>query len=79
MFSLVSNSSKVALANLVNQLINWNFEMIDCQIGTRHLQSMGAREISGEAFSRILRQAVEKPGRSGKWSLTSSAGKTWSV
>ncbi|MFA7349046.1 MAG: leucyl/phenylalanyl-tRNA--protein transferase, partial [Desulfurivibrionaceae bacterium] len=68
MFSLVRDSSKVALAGLVERLKGWDFELIDCQVGTGHLQRLGAREIPGEEFSARLAQAVAKPSRLGKWS-----------
>ncbi|MBU4228711.1 MAG: leucyl/phenylalanyl-tRNA--protein transferase [Desulfurivibrionaceae bacterium] len=68
MFSLVRDSSKVALAGLVDRLQGWDFELIDCQVGTGHLQRLGAREIPGEEFSRRLARAVARPGRQGKWS-----------
>ncbi|MFH1020695.1 MAG: leucyl/phenylalanyl-tRNA--protein transferase [Pseudomonadota bacterium] len=67
MFSLVSDSSKVALAALVERLKVWNFALIDCQVGTGHLQRLGAREISGAEFSARLAQAVAKPSRQGRW------------
>ena len=70
MFSLVPDSSKVALAGLVDRLKGWDFELIDCQVGTGHLQRLGAREISGEEFSHRLAQAMAKPSRQGKWSAT---------
>lgn len=68
MFSLVPDSSKVALAGLVERLRGWDFELIDCQVGTGHLQRLGAREISGEEFSTRLAQAVNRPSRLGHWS-----------
>ena len=68
MFSLVPDSSKVALATLVERLKTWNFELIDCQVGTGHLQRLGAREISGEDFSTRLARAVARPNRLGQWS-----------
>jgi len=68
MFSLVRDSSKVALAGLVERLKGWDFELIDCQVGTGHLQRLGAREIPGEEFSARLAQAVAKPSRQGRWS-----------
>ncbi len=61
MFSLVSNSSKVALAHLVNCLKEWDFDMIDCQMKTNHLISLGAREISGREFRKRLSLSVEPP------------------
>ena len=68
MFSLAPDSSKVALAGLVERLKAWDFAPIDCQVGTGHLQRLGAREISGAEFSSRLAQAVAKPSRQGKWS-----------
>ena len=68
MFSLVPDSSKVALSGLVERLKGWDFELIDCQVGTGHLQRLGAREISGAEFSTRLAQAVARPSRLGPWS-----------
>jgi leucyl/phenylalanyl-tRNA--protein transferase len=68
MFSLVPDSSKVALAGLVERLQGWDFALIDCQVGTGHLQRLGAREISGAEFSTRLAEAVAKPSRLGPWS-----------
>lgn len=67
MFSLVPDSSKIALAALVDRLRGWDFELIDCQVGTGHLQRLGAREISGEEFSTRLAEAMAKPSRQGSW------------
>ncbi|MFA6499953.1 MAG: leucyl/phenylalanyl-tRNA--protein transferase [Desulfurivibrionaceae bacterium] len=68
MFSLAPDSSKVALATLVKYLVAWNFELIDCQVGTGHLQRLGAKEISGVEFSTRLAQAMTSPTRLGQWS-----------
>jgi leucyl/phenylalanyl-tRNA--protein transferase len=72
MFSRASNSSKVALAALCRQLALWDFEMIDCQMKTAHLERLGAREIPGEAFYRWLARCVREPTRRGTWRLESS-------
>jgi len=45
MFARVSDASKVALVALARQLQHWEFGLIDCQMNTAHLASMGAREI----------------------------------
>lgn len=50
MFHHVSDGSKIAFVNLVKQLQLDNFGMIDCQMKTAHLASLGAREISRDAF-----------------------------
>ena len=41
MFSAVSEASKTALAALSHLLVEWDFELIDCQMSTEHLISMG--------------------------------------
>jgi leucyl/phenylalanyl-tRNA--protein transferase len=68
MFSLAPNGSKVALAALVRQLVLWEFDMIDCQVDSAHLQSLGAEEISGAEFWARLALSVDKPTLLGKWS-----------
>ena len=50
MFSRVSNASKVALVSLAWQLGRWQFEVIDCQMSTPHLASLGARDVPREQF-----------------------------
>ena len=58
MFSRVSNASKIALAHLARQLERWQFGMIDCQMYTPHLASLGAREISRSKFITRLQELV---------------------
>ncbi|MEQ1530370.1 MAG: leucyl/phenylalanyl-tRNA--protein transferase, partial [Methylococcales bacterium] len=45
MFHSKTNASKVVFACLVDQLKRWNYQLIDCQVHTRHLESFGAQEI----------------------------------
>ncbi|MBI3480165.1 MAG: leucyl/phenylalanyl-tRNA--protein transferase [Nitrosomonadales bacterium] len=58
MFSSVSNASKIALAHLAWQLDRWQFPMIDCQMNTSHLASLGAREIPRSEFIATLQELV---------------------
>lgn len=58
MFAKVSNASKVGLINFVQYLQKKNYVLIDCQVYTQHLQSLGAKEISREAFLSILHNTV---------------------
>jgi leucyl/phenylalanyl-tRNA---protein transferase len=51
MFSIVSNASKAALIWLCK---NNNYDLIDCQVRTEHLISMGAEIITQEAYQNIL-------------------------
>jgi leucyl/phenylalanyl-tRNA---protein transferase len=58
MFSGVSNASKIALAHLARQLDRWGFGMIDCQMSTPHLVSLGAREIPRSEFIASLQELI---------------------
>lgn len=55
MFSRESNTSKLAFIHLVKKLQKENYRLIDCQVYTAHLASLGAREISRKEFTRLLR------------------------
>ncbi|HEY3301487.1 MAG TPA: leucyl/phenylalanyl-tRNA--protein transferase [Methylophilaceae bacterium] len=54
MFHHVTDGSKLAFVHLVKRLQADGFGMIDCQMKTSHLASLGAREISRDDFSRRL-------------------------
>jgi leucyl/phenylalanyl-tRNA--protein transferase len=54
MFSLTPNASKFAFINYVRQLQKENVQLIDCQLHTNHLESLGARMIPRELFTKIL-------------------------
>jgi leucyl/phenylalanyl-tRNA--protein transferase len=58
MFSNTDNASKIALAHLSRQLKRWQFGMIDCQMNTPHLASLGAREIPRSKFIAQLQELV---------------------
>jgi leucyl/phenylalanyl-tRNA--protein transferase len=60
MFSRVSDASKVALVALVRQIERWGFPLVDCQMSTDHLSSLGAREIPRAAFLRQIRPLVRQ-------------------
>lgn len=51
MFSLVSNASKVGFITFIQ---NSNYTLIDCQVYTNHLESLGAKDISREEFLTYL-------------------------
>jgi len=67
MFTLATDASKIALAHLARQLERWNFGMVDCQMATAHLASLGAREIPRKEFMRRLAELVNYPARIGRW------------
>ena len=55
MFSKVSNASKFAFINYVRQLQKENIALIDCQVYTAHLESLGAKMIKREVFMDLLK------------------------
>lgn len=61
MFSRRTDASKIALAHLAKQLENWNVGMIDCQMNTPHLASLGAREIRRDEFIARLTVLINCP------------------
>ncbi len=54
MFHTKTDASKVAFASLVAQLKSWDYQLIDCQVHTRHLESFGAEEIDRDYFGELL-------------------------
>lgn len=58
MFSKVSNASRYAFINYVLQLQKEGIELIDCQVYTEYLESMGARMIDREIFTKKLQQLI---------------------
>jgi leucyl/phenylalanyl-tRNA---protein transferase len=68
MFARKTDASKVALVHLVQLLRHWGFALIDCQVTTAHLMTLGAREIPREEFLRYLADADRYPAHRGSWS-----------
>jgi leucyl/phenylalanyl-tRNA--protein transferase len=71
MFSRASDASKVALVGLVSHLRQKGFPMIDCQMRTPLLASLGAREIPRRDFLRKLAALVNYPEMPGRWEKSS--------
>jgi leucyl/phenylalanyl-tRNA--protein transferase len=67
MFTEVSNASKAAFVRLVERLGECDFTLIDCQVFTRHLHSLGARMIARNTFLNRLRLALAHPTLRGNW------------
>lgn len=58
MFSKRTDGSKIAFAHMARQLERWGFGMIDCQMYTPHLASLGAREIPRAEFVARLQDLI---------------------
>jgi leucyl/phenylalanyl-tRNA--protein transferase len=74
MFSRTDDASKVALVALVNILRRSDFEMIDCQVESDHMNSLGARLIKRLDFERCLAQTVDIEIDTGTWQLPATCG-----
>jgi leucyl/phenylalanyl-tRNA--protein transferase len=59
----------VAIVHLVRQLSRWGFELIDCQMSTSHLASLGAREIPRSEFAAHVSRLVRLPPVPSPWRL----------
>lgn len=58
MFSLQPNASKFAFIKYVQQLQKEQVQLIDCQVYTTHLETLGARMIDRKSFMDILQQSL---------------------
>ncbi len=67
MFSRETDASKVAFVYLVKQLASWGYLLIDCQLSSPHLLSLGAQEIPRADFISRLDNALSLPERQGNW------------
>jgi leucyl/phenylalanyl-tRNA--protein transferase len=74
MFSEENDASKVALVALVDIARRGQFELIDCQVESEHLNSLGACSISRLDFEQRLVQTTRKPHDPGIWRLPATCG-----
>ena len=61
MFQRRTDASKVAFAYLAKKLENWQYPLIDCQVKSQHLISLGAKEIPRRQFRQLLDQYCNYP------------------
>lgn len=69
MFSLRDNASKTGFITLVKQLQLWQYQLIDCQVPSEHLRSLGAIDMPRAQFLEILARARSLPGKQGLWEM----------
>jgi len=67
MFSRQRDASKVAFAWMEQLALAWGLQMIDCQLPTNHLASLGARPVPRGEFLTRLAAANRLPTRQGSW------------
>lgn len=73
MFARLTDASKIALAHLARHLERSGFAVIDCQMTTPHLASMGAREIARSRFAAGLSHWVREGAQPGIWDAEAAA------
>jgi leucyl/phenylalanyl-tRNA--protein transferase len=71
MLSLERDASKVALARLVQECRARDIRVIDCQVASGHLASLGAREVSRTQFVALLRRYARR-NPCGSWAAGSA-------
>ncbi|MEL0082381.1 MAG: leucyl/phenylalanyl-tRNA--protein transferase [Gammaproteobacteria bacterium] len=69
MFSRSRDASKVAFVRLCAELADRGFGLIDGQVRSDHLTSLGAVDMSREEFLSAVAELIERPGWSGQWSF----------
>lgn len=74
MFSRATDASKVALVALVYMLKRGGFHMIDCQVESGHLHSLGARNINRLDFEQRLKQTTDVEYDRDIWQLPANCG-----
>jgi len=76
MFARVTDASKVGFVWLVRELQQRGFTLIDCQVRTAHLQSLGAVTVARDDFIRRIGRGCSEPGYPGRWSFGSARDMT---
>ena len=69
MFADASDASKIAFVHLIEHLVQWNINLIDCQVHTDHLERFGAKEWPRRHFLEALDTSLEQPTRRGTWTF----------
>jgi leucyl/phenylalanyl-tRNA--protein transferase len=66
MFSRERDASKVAMARLVQECLARDIKVIDCQVASAHLESLGARDVSRAQFVSLLKAHARRSPQ-GSW------------
>lgn len=77
MFSRAVDASKIALVALCQQLQQWSFGLLDCQVTNPHLLSMGAMEIPRSEFESRIATLLAQSATPGSWQSCFQVAKRW--
>ena len=69
MFSRATNASKIAFAHLVKQLEIWDYKLIDCQVSSDHISSLGSIDIPRQQFQKLLNELIDKQPKTHSWTF----------
>lgn len=72
MFSFQTNASKIALVYLVAHLNYWGFPLLDCQLPSKHLESLGAESISRDKYIKCIKFLCNEDYSKFEWKLNES-------
>jgi leucyl/phenylalanyl-tRNA--protein transferase len=67
MFSRVTDASKIALACLCRKLTDWGYGLLDCQVHSEHLESLGSSLMPRARFLERLAELCDAPVQTGAW------------
>lgn len=67
MFSRVTDGSKIALACLTHSLYTWGYRLLDCQVHSEHLASMGSVSVTRTDFLALLDVLCDAPTGRDAW------------
>ena len=69
MYSRNSDASKIAFIYLATQLKEWGYAMIDCQVHSNYLQSLGASVIPRQEYINLINHWTKHPALNKQWVL----------
>ncbi len=69
MFSRETDASKIAMVFLCKQLDRWGFALLDAQVQSAHLDSMGAIPLARDKFIELLARQTNQPMQHGTWAF----------
>lgn len=69
MFSTQTNASKILMVHIARQLDHWGYTLMDCQVESDHLLTMGARVIPRQEFLDILKANVQATPEQASWQM----------
>ena len=77
MFSTVSNASKAAMLALCHVLVKNDFALLDCQVESPHLRSLGARLMPRAKFAETLTKCCANATKFSDWPVNASKISTY--